>query len=111
MAAKPAPAAAQAARSAATSSDLDRPGRIPSPEPGPSGSVSGARTAEVVTRPHTDNHGSPARGGAPDRPHQPRISPASAPHQLRMSSLTKLAVPLGVRPTFTPTFSSASFLA
>ena len=40
-----------------------------------------------------------------------RGAPADAGQRLRMTSRTSWAVPLGVRPTRTPTFSSASFFA
>jgi len=70
---------------------LDR--RTPSP---------GGRRADAIGWTAALRH---SGGGAPMRS-------AGPPRQrLCMTSRTSLAVPLGVRPTRTPTFSSASFLA
>src|SRR5690242_21544311 len=71
--------------------------------------------AELVITHQPGNCLGRRRGGAPGR-----LNPAArratqprrrAGQRARMTSRTRPAVPLGVRPTRTPTFSSASFLA
>src|SRR5258705_3340164 len=123
----PARPAMPAAGARAASSRLVPSGRPP-PESWRPRAATGVPRAEVVTRSHPRNLGHEAGGGAPKWRIRHEVSPNSRRgswHKPRavdrgqrraiqrdcMISLTRLAGSLGVRPTLTPTFSSASFLA
>ncbi len=115
-AASPAPAAAQAAIAPVTASGRCAPWPSGSPalsgSPGP-GDRCGRRLETVTRDAHLDARA--AAAPAVRRAGQPRSGPAvrarAAGQRLRMTSRTRRAVSLGVRPTRTPAFSRASFLA